>query len=70
MDWPGGAERRPDGHRRAVLIMQAISGRYFEAYFEFLPSGKNEMPIYDWLFHCGSRRKKCMAGRRDSGDAS
>jgi hypothetical protein len=36
MDWPGGAERRPDGHRRAVLIMQAISGRYFGALFRSL----------------------------------
>ena len=28
------------------------------------------MPIYELLFHCGSRRKKCIAGRRESGNAA
>lgn len=71
MDWPGGAERRHHGYRGSILIRQALfRGGISRRYFESLPSAKNGMPIYDWLFHCGSRRKKCMAGRRDSGNAS
>ena len=26
--------------------------------------------VYEVLFHCGSKRKKCMAGRRESGNTA